>query len=249
MSNVTISLIVFVLVFGGALLGIFLSSALPQDHLNETSKDVVRTGIGLVVLIAGLVLGLLVASAKQYYDAQSNELNAMSAKIVLLDRVLAHYGPETREARDLLRSDLVLMLNQLWSKNRTSLQPSLAIRKGFYDELQGLSPRTDAQRSIQAQALGITLALAEMRWLRYEQSATAVSWPLLVVLVFWLTIIFASFGLFAPRNVTVIAAFLLSGLSVSGAIFLILELDRSFEGIIQVSTAPLRAALARLGPL
>jgi len=247
MSNVTISLIVFVLVFGGALLGIFLSSAIPKDHLNDTSKDVVRTGIGLVVLIAGLVLGLLVASAKQYYDAQSNELNAMSAKIVLLDRVLAHYGPETREARDLLRSDLVLMLNQLWSKNRTSLQPSLAIRKGFYDELQGLSPRTDAQRSIQAQALGITLALAEMRWLRYEQSATAVSWPLLVVLVFWLTIIFISFGIFAPKNLTVVTTLLFSALAVSGAVLLILEMYSPYVGLIHVSSAPLRAALEQLG--
>jgi len=247
MSNVTISLIVFVLVFGGALLGIFLSSAIPKDHLNDTSKDVVRTGIGLVVTIAGLVLGLLVASAKQYYDAQSNELNAMSAKIVLLDRVLAHYGPETREARDLLRSDLVLMLNQLWSKNRTSLQPSLAIRKGFYDELQGLSPRTDAQRSIQAQALGITLALAEMRWLRYEQSATAVSWPLLVVLVFWLTIIFISFGIFAPKNLTVVTTLLFSALAVSGAVLLILEMYSPFVGLIHISSAPLRAALEQLG--
>ena len=247
MSDVTISLIVFVFVFGGALLGIFLSSAIPKDHLNDASKDVVRTGIGLVVLIAGLVLGLLVASAKQYYDAQSNELNAMSAKIVLLDRVLAHYGPETREARDLLRSDLVLMLNQLWSKNRTSLQPSLAIRKGFYDELQGLSPRTDAQRSIQAQALGITLALAEMRWLRYEQSATAVSRPLLVVLVFWLTIIFISFGIFAPKNLTVVTTLLFSALAVSGAVLLILEMYSPYVGLIHISSAPLRAALEQLG--
>jgi hypothetical protein len=68
-----------------------------------------------------------------------------------------------------------------------------------------------------------------------------------VVLVFWLAIIFASFGLFAPRNATVIAAFVVCALSVSGAIFLILELDRSFEGMLQVSSAPLRAALAHLG--
>jgi hypothetical protein len=71
--------------------------------------------------------------------------------------------------------------------------------------------------------------------------------PFLVVLVFWLCIIFASFGLFAPRNGTVIAAFFVCALSVSGAIFLILELDQSFEGLLQVSGAPLRAALAQLG--
>src|SRR5689334_23977436 len=71
--------------------------------------------------------------------------------------------------------------------------------------------------------------------------------PFLVVLVFWPCIIFASFGLFAPRNGTVIAAFFVCALSVSGAIFLILELDRSFEGLLQVSSTPLRSALSQLG--
>jgi hypothetical protein len=247
MRSGTIILIVFVVVFGGALLGIFLSTALPKGLLNDASKDVVRTGIGLVATIAGLVLGLLVASAKQSYDAQRDELIAMSAKIVLLDRVLAHYGPETEEARDLLRSDVVLLLNEMWSKKRTSLHPSVPAEKLFYDKIQGLSPRTDAQRTIQAQACGITAALAETRWLMYEQSVTAVSRPLLVVLVFWLTIIFISFGLFAPKNLTVVTTLLVSAMAVCGAVLLILEMYSPFAGLIHISSAPLRAALAQLG--
>jgi len=122
MSTTTTSLVVLAFVFGGALVGIFLRRVLPQQHLSDASKDIVRVGIGMVVTITALVLSLLIASAKAYYDAQSNELTEMSAKIVLLDRVLAHYGPETKEARDALHVDVALALDQMWSKNPSRLE-------------------------------------------------------------------------------------------------------------------------------
>jgi hypothetical protein len=247
MSSATISLIVLVFVFGGALVGMFLRTALPQHHLSDASKDIVRVGIGLVVTLTAMALGLLIASAKAYYDSQRSELTEMSAKVVLLDRVLAHYGPETREARDLLHADVVLLLNQMWSKNRSSLQPASPAHEVLYDKIQELSPRNDAQRALQAQALGMALALGETRWLMYEQSTAAVSGPLLLVLVFWLTIIFISFGLFAPNNLTVVTSLLMSALAVSGAVLLILEMYTPFAGLFHISSAPLRAALAHLG--
>ena len=104
MSSVAIGLIVFACVFGGALLGIFLRGVLPPHHLSAGSKDIVRLGMGLVGTMAALVLGLLVASAKNSYDSQSNELTQLSANVVFLDRLLAHYGPEARGARDQLRA-------------------------------------------------------------------------------------------------------------------------------------------------
>jgi len=246
-SNTTISLVVLAFVFGGVLLGKFLRSILPQQHLSDASKDVVRVGIGLVVTTTALVLSLLIASAKAHYDTQGAELTEMCAKIVLLDRVLAHYGPETKEARDLLRADVVLALDQMWSKNRSSLERSSPANEVLYDRIQELSPRTDAQRSLQTQALNIALAIGQTRWLMYEQSAAAVSKPLLVVLVFWLTIIFISFGLYAPNNLTVVVSLFLSALAVSGAVLLILEMYSPFAGLIHISSAPLRAALAHLG--
>jgi Protein of unknown function (DUF4239) len=247
MSTTTISLVVLAFVFGGALVGMFLRTALPQHHLSDASKDIVRVGIGLVVTITALVLSLLIASAKAYYDAQSTELTEMSAKIVLLDRVLAHYGPETKEARELLRADVARALDQMWSKNRSPMERSSPANEVFYDKIQELTPRNDAQRSLQAQALSIALALGQTRWLTYEQSAAAVSKPLLVVLVFWLTIIFISFGLYAPNNITVVASLFLSALAVSGAVLLILDMYTPYAGLIHISSAPLRAALARLG--
>ena len=117
----------------------------------------------------------------------------------------------------------------------------------LYDKVQALSPKDDAQRSLQAEALSLVISLGQTRWLIAAQRANSVSVPLLAVLIFWLTIIFISFGLFAPRNATAIATLLVCALSVSGAIFLILEMYSPYAGLIHVSAAPLRAALAHLG--
>jgi hypothetical protein len=246
MSSTTISLIVFACVFGGALLGIFLHAVLPQHHLSNESKDIVKLGMGLVGTMAALVLGLLVASAKGSYDTQSAELTQMSANIALLDRVLALYGPETKETRALLRGAVARVLDQMWSSASLSV-PTAAGGEILYDKIQGLSPKNDTQRSLQGQALSMAMDLGKMRWLMYEQAITSVSMPLLVVLVLWLTFIFISFGLFAPFNATVVSSLFVSALSVSGAIFLILEMYTPYAGLIQLSSAPLRAALAHLG--
>ena len=250
MSSTTISLIVFACVFGGALLGILLHAVLPQHHLGNESKDIVKLGMGLVGTMAALVLGLLVASAKGSYDAQSAELTQMSANVAVLDRALALYGPETKEARAMLRGAVVRILDQMWSKDGSSaspVPPSAAGGEVLYERIQGLSPTNDTQRSLQGQALSIAVDVGKMRYLMYAQQATSVSMPLLVVLVLWLTFIFISFGLFAPFNATVVSSLFVSALSVSGAIFLILEMYTPYSGVIAVSSAPLRAALAHLG--
>jgi hypothetical protein len=230
--------------------GIFIRATLPQHHLSADSKDVVKLGMGLVATLSALVLGLLIASAKGSYDAQSNELTQMSANVVLLDRVLAHYGPETRETRDLLRASVVRILGQMWSRWHTStsqLKAPTAGAEGLLDKIQELTPKDDRQRSLQAQAVSILLGLGQTRWLQYAQKSTSVSMPLLVVLVFWLTTIFISFGLYAPANGTVFTSLLVSALSVSAAIFLILELYTPYSGVTQISSAPLRDALTQLG--
>ena len=250
MSSIAISLIALACVFGAALLGIFLRAVLPEHHLSADSKHVVNLGMGLVATMAALVLGLLVSSAKNSFDTQSTELTEASAKIVLLDRVLAHYGPETKEVRDLVRSTVVRILDQMGSKDRTphsQVETPSADPEVLLDKIQGLSPKDDRQRSLQTEALSIIMSLGQNRWLQYEQTTTAVSVPLLVVLVFWLSVIFVSFGLFAPRNATVVASLLICALSVSGAILLILEMYTPYAGLIEVSDAPLRCALAHLG--
>jgi hypothetical protein len=250
MSSIAISSITFGFVLGGVLLGGALRAALPEHHLDSDSKDTVKVGMGLVATMAALVLGLLIASAKSSYDTQNSELTDLSSKVVLLDRVLAHYGPESKEARDQLRNSVVRALDQMWLKDRTGLsqlEPSSTASEVLYDKIQALSPKDDAQRSIQSQALSIAIGLGQIRWLMYEQRVNSVSAPMLIVLVFWLTALFISFGLFAPRNATVVATLVVSALSVSGAIFLILEMYTPYAGLIRISDIPLRTALSNLG--
>ena len=173
----------------------------------------------------------------------------MSSKIVLLDRVLAHYGPDAQDARIQLRRGIVSTLNlaaPIDEAHASRLEPP-ADREGLYDTIEKLSSTNDEQRFAKSQALSLLMSLGQTRWLIMEQQVGAVPVPLLLVLVFWLSIIFTSFGLFAPRNITVVISLLVSALSVSGAIFLILEMYSPYTGLIRVSTAPLREALTHLG--
>ena len=250
MSAMAIGWVVFVLVFGSALLAMFVHTALHEHHLSSDSKDVVKLGVALIATMSALVLSLLVASAKSSFDTRSNQLVQVSADIILLDRVLARYGPETKEARAVLQRSTAAVVERFWptaGAKPIAVDAQASPVEALYEKIEELAPQGEAQRSLQSQALTLALDMARLRLLLFEELGSSIPVPFLVVLVFWLCIIFASFGLFSPRNGTVIAALCVCALSVAGAIFLILELDRSFEGLLQVSGAPLRAALAQLG--
>jgi len=117
----------------------------------------------------------------------------------------------------------------------------------FYAQMRQLEPRTDFQRAVYAQLLDIGMELGRKRSFLLEQSGGSIPTPFLVVLIFWLALIFTGFGLFGPTNPTVVGILVACALSVAAAIFLILELDRPFQGIMQISGAPLRNALNHLG--
>jgi hypothetical protein len=244
----SISLIVFACVFGGALLGIALRSVLPEPHRSAESKDIIRAGTGMIATISALVLGLLVASAKQAYDTQKDEVTGQAAKTALLDQMLAHYGPEAAETRRLLREVVAAQVEQLWSQDRARL-PAEATQAGgmLYDKVQDLNPTTESQRGIKSQAIQLILELGQTRWLMQAQKGSAVSGPLLAVVVFWLTINFVSFGLFAPSNATVLTTLFVCAVSVACAIFLILEMGQPFDGVIRIPDAAMRDVLERLG--
>jgi hypothetical protein len=241
MSSTAISSIVLASVFGGSLAGLLFRRSLTQDHISADSKDTVKLSMALVSTMSALVLGLLVSSAKTFYDTQSAELNQMSADVVALDRLLAHYGPETKEAREELRVAVIRNLDRMWPQERTRTSEEPASDKpgeSLLDEIQALSPKDDNQRSLGAQALNLAVSIGRIRWLMYAQSNASFSHTLLAVMVFWLILVFFSFGLFAPRNVIAIASLFAAALAVSGAIFLILEMYMPFTGLIQISSAP-----------
>src|SRR5262249_4833261 len=178
------------------------------------------------------------------------QLLQTSADIILLDRALARYGPETKEVRSLLRRSVAATVDRFWPAEGgrpIALDPGISPAEALYDQIEALSPQSETQRALRSEALSLAVDVGRTRLLLFEHLGTSIPMPFLAILVFWLCVIFASFGLFAPRNATVIAVLCVCALSVAVAIFLILELDRSFEGLLQVSDAPLRAALAQLG--
>jgi hypothetical protein len=253
MSSLAISGIILGCVFGGTLLGMALRAVLPQKHLSSESKDVVKLGMGLIGTMTALVLGLLIASAKNSFDTQRTGVAQLAANLIMLDRALAHFGPEAMDAREMLRTSVADLLAQTWPAEYPSSGRSEGSAgtegkyEGLYEKIQELAPKNETQRAAQAQALKTAIDLAQMRWSLFAQKGSSIPIPFLVVMVAWLALLFASFSLFSPPNATVVITLLICALAISSAVFLILELDRPMEGIIQISSDPLHAALERLG--
>jgi len=157
------------------------------------------------------------------------------------------------QPRDALRRSITPLIDQIWREGSsgvtatTPFEPTATIEEAFH-KVTELSPQNDNQRALQSRAIQVFADLAHTRLLLFAQTDNPIPKPFLVVLVFWLTIIFASFSLFTRPNTTVVAALIIFALSTSGAIFLILELGQPFSGLMRISSAPLRNALAPLGP-
>jgi len=249
MTPFAIALIVFACMFGGALAGMYLRQHLPEHHVSKDSEDAVRLGMGVMATMAALVVGLLLASAKTARDGTERELKLFSADVILLDRNLAQYGPETREARDLLRRYTVDKIAATWPDQAGDVvvDPSgWRLLEGVQDRVRQLTPATGAQRIIQQRALDIGGEVAQTRWLLKEET-TSIPAPFLIIVASWLAIIFTSSGLFAPRNTVVLTVLLASSLSIAGAVFLILDMAQPFKGFVRLSSVPLRQALTMLG--
>jgi hypothetical protein len=252
-SPLLMSVIVFACVLCGTFLGVFLRNVLPEHHLSADTKDVVKLGTGLIGTIAALVLGLLIGSANSTFQTQSNQVQQLTANVVLLDRTLAEYGAQADSARNLLRRAVAAMVDRIWRENSSPSGQvpqfeASAAALSLFDEIMKLAPQNEIQRSLQARAIGTLQELGKTRLLLFAEAGTAIPMPFLIVLVCWLAIIFASFSLFANNNATTIVALCIFALSASAAIFLILELGQPFTGLMRISSEPLRSALAPLSP-
>jgi Protein of unknown function (DUF4239) len=249
-----ISLIVFACTFGGAMLGLWLRLVLPQHHLSDESKDTIKVGIALIATMTALVLGLVTASAKNSFDAVGQGVQQTAIDALTLDRTLAQYGPETKMIRTALQLALGARLDIIWpqdsSSGRANLDPMIsgggARAEGLMRAIRNLQPGNDIQRALQSEAVDQAETLLKARWLLLASMSSSIPVYFLVILVFWLMITFTSFGLFAPKNVTVVTVIFVCALSVSSAIFLVLEMDGPFEGLLRASPEPLRLALAHL---
>ncbi len=250
MHALVVGSLVFVLVFGGALVGMALRRTVPADHLVPDAKDTVRLAIGLIVTMTGLVLGMLVSSAKTYYDGQKNVVAEMSSQIILLDNLLADYGPETKEVRKQAHDVIGDAVDRIWPKSESQLLQLKPRNTGdrINELLELLVPKDERQAALKVQIASLVRGVRTTYWLMYLQTEqTSASLPLLMVVTSWLVAIFVSFGIFAPRNPTVMVTLIICALAVSAAMFIIVSMYSPFSGILKISPVAVRDALDHMG--
>ncbi|MGA7790689.1 MAG: DUF4239 domain-containing protein [Xanthobacteraceae bacterium] len=243
--------VAFLCLFCGALLGMFCGATLPRHHLDAESKDTIRMVMTLLATLSALVVGLLINSAKSSFDDKDGEVKKIAADIVQLDQVMAEYGPETQQARVLFRAAVQARIHQVWSGQTTRLDMAAVERDADDEPLQrqilALVPSNDTQSLLKSSALDISTDIAKSGSILVADTRGTIQWPFLAIQLLGLSILFVSFGLFAPRNATVIAVLFVGALTLSGSIYLIVAMDQPYSGLIRISSEPLDSALARIG--
>ena len=241
---------VFGIMAAAVILGRVLRRVIPDDHLVPETKDAVKLAMGVVATMAALLLGLLVNSAKGTYDNERSEVFQIAAKVAFLNRVLELYGPEATPVRAQLHSAVEDATIQIWLQGESrqgQFFSNSKSGKAMNDGLQHLAPQNDEQRGFKAQAIALTFELGQLRSLVLAQSASSILTPMLIVVIGWFVLIYSCFSVISPPNGTVTIALMISALTVSGAIFLILELDQPFSGLMQISSEPILNAVSQTG--
>lgn len=250
MSASIVAIVVFSCLAAAVTLGMTMSGRLAAHHLSSESRDTVKLALGLVATLAALLLGLLVSSAKETFDAQREQVNELAAKIATLDRVLALYGVETTDARNELRASIEGAISQVWSmRNDGRIDLNFDPRRGdaIFRSIQQLQPKDELQRDLKARATGLAFELIEGRSMVLALAAGGVSVPVLTLVIGWLVVIIFGFSLLAPRNAVAVVALTISAVAVCGAVLLLLELYQPFDGLIRISSDPLLIALGQPG--
>lgn len=252
MSSLTIAAIVLLCVVAGSLLGLWLGHRLPEAHRSTESRDAVKLATGMLSVLAALVLGLLIASVKSSFDTTDAQIRQFAATLTLLNQTLADYGPQTADTRAELREYTLRALADNWPENQAPVRTEDVEAGKLLDgiraavlRLPGGSPRRDTLR---ADAAALVEDALKTRWLLIERAESSIQPLFLEILIAWITLIFISFGYTAPRNATVLATFFLTAGALAACIFLIAEMDTPFEGLINISSAPMRNALAHMNP-
>lgn len=246
MHDVLIAFLVFVCLIAASL-GSRFYERIPERHRPAETEAVVRLFASLFMVMTSLVIGLMLNTAKNTFESADKSVHAYATELILFDRTLKHYGPETAEARRSL-----LAYTEQAAARMAQTDPTLGSRsaesllRAAGDAVRALQPANDDHVYLKQQLEHRYSKIYEMRWALVEQSEGTLPAALIVMVVLWLVLIFASYGFRAPHNLVVVTSFVVSSVLVAGAIYLILDMDVPFEGMIQVSPAPLQRALLEL---
>lgn len=243
--------VTFACIFAGAVVGMVLRPRLPGHHLSKDSLDVIKVAVGMIAAMSSLVLGLMTASVKGSFDLVDRQHRVFAARLIQLDDALRHYGPEAVDARVKLKQYVERVIAQDYTTAgdyRSSIEDSQAgdLLDAVKDDIAAFGFKTDTQRRFGTEAAKLIDEIVSLRWALIEQAGGSIVPAFLVVLVCWITVIFVSFGIMAETNTTIVVALLLCSASIAGALFLIIEMDMPFNGIISISPKPITDTLRHL---
>jgi hypothetical protein len=233
------------------MIGLLLGRVIHENYRDDATQKIVQTAMGTISLVAALVLGLLVATAKNKFDTDNQQTEQFAANLMLLNRELANFGPGANESKGLLRKYTIAKIAATWPKESgpkpgPNDPPPWELLESFQKSVIGLIPQTESQRSEVTTALQTTADLTKTTWLETAKEADHIQHPFVFVMLGWLFLLFVGYGLYAPRNLLVVAALFVGALSIAGAIVLIVDMDSPFEGLIVVSPEPMQKALATM---
>lgn len=250
LSPPIIGLIVFLIIFAGGFAGCAARQRLPKHLLTDETKNFVSVSTAVVATLSALVLGLLISNANTTFTTVGGQVKALSAQILRLDQILRRYGPETAQARELLRQYAERKTDELFPRNSAGVnlgdQSTYELLQRLEDTVLALKTGNSRDQWWLGQAMTLAGKIGDIRWLLAQEIGQETPKAVVALLVFWLALLFTSFGLFAPRNLTSVVTLALCALAVAGAIGMILELQVAFGGLIHVSPQPMRQAVAKL---
>lgn len=250
MTSGWIFLISFVALVIGIAAGMLLRKRIPADHLGAGPKEVIRLGAGFLATLSAVLISLMIASAKNSYDTQAAHFRTLAAYLVETDQLLVQYGSETTQIRILMRQAVPAAVDRIWREKRSANQDSAFTSASLAEQINSaiasLTPANDAQRSLKHRIEEASVEIANARLLMFADGDTAILTPFLLILIFWLAVVFASYALFVAPSRVVIAALLVFALSISSALFLVADLSQPFVGLMQIPKEQLRDTLAPL---
>jgi hypothetical protein len=245
-------------------LGLFVRPFLSERHRSREVIEFVQLVVAMLMTFAALVLGLLTSSAKSSFDKVGNDLRGLAIELIQLDRSLREWGPETEPIRELLRTYTATAIATTWTGEQkppgdyypteVPVSPDLFLQSTVTGDMltrieldiRRLDPHDPMHRRLAGTCIAQFERLMQARWRIIEEASSSISTPFYIVLVLWLAVVFASFGLNAPRNALSYTTITLGALSIASAIFVILDLDTPFAGMFSVSSQPMRDSLAHL---
>ncbi|OYX82285.1 MAG: hypothetical protein B7Y01_01500 [Xanthobacter sp. 17-67-6] len=248
MSSNLVSLLAFIGMFAGAMVAQVAARRLSEHHVSARTQDTVKLGVGMVAAMTSLILGLMTASVKSNFDSTDKDVHTYALSILSLETDLRHAGPAGCQPQMLLMDYTRAVLQENWTdtrdlpKTRTDTR-SADILLNLDTVIRTWAPDTELLKEVRAAAISDLRAILTTRWTVSEEAVASVPGPFILVLIIWLSLIFVSFGLFAPQNAIVSVFFFMCALSIAGALFLILEMSGPFDGLISVSPQPLVRAL------